>query len=209
MSYDGNNMNWEDACMNQSRRQILKLIAAAPLAIPLGFASDALMRFAKPTMSPLGFFDPADLPTSAIRVAFHVSDFPEPWTCIPFLFQMKIAEFNPEQQEIRNVPAFAIRLQEHEIVAYSRKCPRGNGCILQYRANPHNCGCHPELKRCCSCAIDAANPVLVCPRDLSVFDLAHHAKVIQGPAPRPPRSFQLDRQGDTILVVGLEFGGIA
>lgn len=194
--------------MDHSRRQILKFIAAAPLALTFGFASEALLRFAKPTMKPFGLFDPPDMPKGTGREVFQVSDFPEPWTCIPFLFHMKVIEFNPEQQEIRKIPAFMIRLQGDEIVAYSRLCPQ-RGCILNYRANPLNCGCHPELKRCCSCAIEATNPVLTCPYHLSVFDLANDARVVEGPAPRPPRRFQLDRQGNSISVVSLEYGNIS
>jgi len=200
--------NWEDAYMDKSRRQILKFIAAAPLTLTFGFAGEALLRFAKPSMKPYGLFDPADMPTGTGREVFQLSDFPQPWTCIPFMFRMKITEFNPEQQVFREIPAFAIRLQGDEIVAYSRICPK-RGCILNYRLNPHNCGCHPALTRCCACAVDLDTPVLQCPCDLSVFDLAHDGRVIQGPAPRPPRKFQLDRQGDRIAVVSLELGSIS
>jgi Rieske Fe-S protein len=196
--------------MQQSRRQILKFIAAAPLALTFGLTCEALMRFAKPTMRPFGLFDPADLPTSsAPEDVFQLSDFPEPWTCLSFLFHMKITEFNPEQQEIRKVPAFAIRLQGHEIVAYSRICPvRGCG-FLNYVVKPSNyhCGCVPASEHCC-CASDVANPVLICPCDGSTFDLAHDGRVIRGPATRPPRKFELDRKGNTIAVVSLEVGGI-
>ncbi|MCA9805541.1 MAG: hypothetical protein KC777_26405, partial [Cyanobacteria bacterium HKST-UBA02] len=124
--------------MDQSRRQILKLIAVAPVALSVGFAGEALMRFVKPTMKPFGMFDPADLPVSAIREAFDKSDFPEPWTCIPFVFQMKIAVFNPEQAEVREIPAYIIRLQDEDIVAYSRVCPKG--CrYLNYIPEPRKC----------------------------------------------------------------------
>jgi Rieske Fe-S protein len=194
--------------MDQTRRQILKFIAAAPLTLTFGFAGEGLMRFAKPSMKPFGFFDPADMPTGTGKEVFSVKDFPAPWTCIPFMYRMKITELNQERHVFRDIPAFAIRLTGPEIVAYSRICPRDGG-ILYYRANPRNCGCHKELTRCCGCAIEADSPVLVCSNDLSVFDLAHGGRVIQGPAPRPPRKFQLDRDGDRIAVVSLELGAIS
>jgi Rieske Fe-S protein len=194
--------------MDQSRRQFLKIMAAAPLILPFGLTASPIMRFLKPTMSPLGFFDPSDQPASADGVSFTLSDFPEPWTCIPFMFRMKITEFNPEQQEIREIPAFIIRLQGNEIAAYSRICTR-HGCILNYVANPSNfnCGCASTAKDCC-CSYKLNNPVLICPVDLSMFDLAREGLVVRGPAPRPPRKFELDRQGNKIAIVCLEGGVI-
>ena len=191
--------------MHQSRRQILRLMATAPLIITFGFAGEALMRFAKPTMKPFGLFDPADLPNTGLPAVFQLSDFSEPWTCLPFLFAAKITEFNAEQQVIHKIPSFAIRLQNHEIVAYSRICP-ANGCIMNYVADPagYKCGCAPKSQHCC-CAVDVPNPALICPCDGSAFDLANDARVIQGPARRPPRKFELDRQLNTIAVVSLEF----
>jgi len=193
--------------MDQTRRQILKFIASAPLTLTFGLAGDVLLRFAKPSMRPLGIFDPADMPVGTGREVFNIKDFPEPWTCIPFTFRLKITEFNPEQHQYKDIPAYAIRLQGEEIVAYSRICPM-RGCLLQYRQNPRNCGCHPERYSCCECAVEADNPVLFCPNHLTVYDLAHGGRIIQGPGPRPPRKFQLDRQGDQIAVVNIEMGNI-
>lgn len=39
-------------------------------------------------MKPFGVFDSADLPTSAVKQFCTASDFSEPWTCIPFEFQL-------------------------------------------------------------------------------------------------------------------------
>lgn len=189
--------------MNQSRRQILKRLAAAPLILPLGLTASPIMRYLRPTMKPLGLFDPADLPGyPAEELTFHASDFPEPWTCIPFMFPLKFVEFNPEQQEVREVPAFIIRTEKNEIVAYSRCCP-WFGCILNYRRDPGNCGCNKQVP-CCSCSVKASNPVLICPCDWSTFDLGDDGRVIRGPACRPPRRFELDRQDDRIAIVRLD-----
>jgi Rieske Fe-S protein len=195
--------------MDQSRRQILKFIAGAPLVLTFGFAGEALLRFAKPSMKPFGVFDQSDQPSVALPVAtFELRDFPQPWTCIPFMYQIKFAEFNPEQKVVRTIPGFLIRLSGDEIVAYSRICPR-DGSILNYVPNARNCGCHPLKPLCCACAVEVDNPVLICPCDLSTYDLALNGRVIRGPGPRPPRKFQLDRQGDMISVVSLECGSIS
>ncbi len=195
--------------MDQSRRKILKFIASAPLTLTFGFAGEALMRFAKPSMKPFGLFDPSDQPTCPDQPVFGLSDLPEPWTCIPFLFRMKITEFNPEQQEIRKIPGFLIRLPGHEIVAYSRVCPAG-GCILNYVTDSRNHHCHcAGCGQRCSCFDHFENPALICPSDGSAFDVARDARVVCGPARRPPRKFQLDIQGDRIAVVHLEAGSIA
>jgi hypothetical protein len=50
-------------------------MATAPLMITLGFAGEALMRFAKPTMKPFGLFDPADLPNTGLPAVFSLATF--------------------------------------------------------------------------------------------------------------------------------------
>lgn len=196
--------------MDQSRRQFLKVMAAAPLIIPFGLAASPLMRYLKPTMSPLGFFDAADQPGSSEDVYFKLNDLPTEWTCLPFMFHMKVTEFNPEQQEIREIPGFIVRLSKDKIVAYSRICPKVHGyrCILNWVQNPNrNCGCAPTAERCC-CFVNVSNPVLMCSCTNTAFDLANEGRVIHGSAPRPPRKFDLERRGDKIAVVRLEPGAV-
>ncbi len=194
--------------MDQSRRKLLKLLAATPLYLTFGLAGTALMRFAKPSMSPLGVFDPADEPESAIKIVFQKDDLPEPWTCIPFDYQMKIKIFNPQEEEIRKIPSFLIRLGDGEIVAYSRKCPRGKNCNLVYLPHPkERCGCAPKGQYCC-CTFDIDNPVLMCACDGSIFDLARNGKVLLGRAPRPPRRYELKISANTIAIERLEQGSI-
>jgi Rieske Fe-S protein len=117
--------------------------------------------------------------------------------------------FGPQQEEIRKVPAFAIRLAGGDVVAYSRICPR-RGCIINYVAAPasYNCGCVPKAKKCC-CAVDYATPLLICPCDGSAFDVADRGRVVNGPAPRPPRRFNVTQTETLITITGLEQGGIA
>lgn len=194
--------------MDQSRRKFLKVLASSPIFLTFGFASTALMRFAKPTMSPLGIFEPADEPESVTKIVFRKDDLPEPWTCIPFTYQMKIKIFNPQEEEIRRIPSFLIRLGDGEIVAYSRRCPRRKGCTVSYLPNPkEGCGCAPKGQNCC-CAFDIDNPVLMCACDGSIFDLAQNGKVLWGRAPRPPHRFDLRIQGDDIAILQIELGSI-
>lgn len=190
----------------QSRRAILKLIATAPIAVTFALATSPLLRFLKPTTRPLNYFQPPDMPR-AESMPFSVKDFPAPWTCLPFMCQLKYVEFNTEQEVTREIPAFVIRLSDTKIVAYSRICPR-SGCILNFVPNPgQNCGCADATHSCC-CAVDVPNPVLRCPCDWSTFDLANDARVIRGPATRAPRQLFVKRDGDAICIVGIEQGAI-
>jgi len=193
--------------MDQSRRKILKFIAAAPLTLTFGFAGEALLRFAKPSMKPGGVFDAADRPTFEREVYFYPFDFPEPWTAIPFMFPMKVALFSPQKYEIRKIPGYIVALPNGTFAAYSRVCP-ARGCgYLNFVPNPMNyhCGCVPKSQHCC-CASDVPNPVLVCPCDGSTFDLAQEGRIVQGPAPRPPYRFEVQHIGDKITILDVEHG---
>lgn len=194
--------------MDQTRRQFLKFVAASPLVLTFGLAVSPIMRYLKPTMRPLGFFEPSDQPTGADEILFSRSDFPVEWTCIPFMYRIRYAEFNPEQYVFREVPSFIIRTFGEEIVAYSRVCP-AHGCILNYWADPgtFNCGCGTKTEQCC-CALKIRNPVLHCPCDGSTFDLADNAHVIRGPARRAPRKFELNHRKNEIAIGSLEPGSI-
>jgi Rieske Fe-S protein len=44
---------------------------------------------------------------------------------------------------------------------------------------------------------------------LSVYDIANAGKVVSGPAPRPPRKFEVKKVGAEYQVVSLEAGSIA
>ncbi|MCW5823652.1 MAG: hypothetical protein KIT34_12675 [Cyanobacteria bacterium TGS_CYA1] len=187
--------------MNKSRRNLLKLLAGAPLLLTAGFAGEALMRFTKPSMKAGGIFDPADLPQSATKISFDKALLPVPWTCIPFTYQMKIKVFNPQEEEIRKIPSFLIRLADDEVVAYSRQCPRGKAnCLINYNLHPkQRCGCVKENEWCC-CTFEVDNPVLMCHCDGSIYDLAREGMVLRGRAPRPPRRYDLRVEGDLISI---------
>lgn len=195
-----------DAMPAVSRRTILKFAAGAPLLLTFGLAASPLARFLKPTMKPGEFFQEADIPGPTIKPTFSMADFPYDWTAIPFLFHLRYVVFNPEQEDIRTVPGFAIRIGD-EIVAYSRRCP-WLGCHLNFKAEMC-CGCIENTVQKCNCAMIKSNPVLVCPNDHSTFDLLQDGKVVFGPARRPPRRFNVERTGDLITIKGLQLGSIA
>jgi hypothetical protein len=206
--------------VRQSRRAVLKMLAGAPLLLTFGMVSSPLMHYLKPTMSPLDFFQPADFPAAARAILFNRNEFPEIWSCVPFMFSMKYPIFNPEQYEIRKIPGFAIRVGDKQIVAFSRTCPlhgvtfRTSESCTQHDAPNHylnyirpkahgSCGCGD---RNCGgdCIGRSKTPVLVCPRDGSVFDVCNNGIVLRGPAWGKPRQFVVEHDGDTLRIARFE-----
>lgn len=186
-----------------SRRGLLKFVAGVPLALTFGLAFSPLFRFLLPTRKPLDLFGPSDQPEALRDVKFKDSDFPDTWTCLPFMFEQTYKEYNPEGQEVRKIPGFAVKMPDGDVVAYSRICPH-LGCIFNFvnekavAATGYNYD-PPKWD----------GPVFACPCHLSVYDILQNGKVVSGPAPRPPRSFTVKKEGDTITIVSLEAGGIA
>jgi Rieske Fe-S protein len=184
-----------------SRRTVLKIAAGAPLLFTFGLLTSPLARFLKPTMKPGGFFQPADIPGGDPIVEFNMSDFPVDWSYIPFNFRLKYVVFNPEQELIHRIPGVAVRIAD-QIVAFSRICPK-RGCLLEYKTEMC-CGCEGN----CHCHLRASGPVLICPKDYIMFDLADGGRVMCGPAPRPQRQFRVKRQGD-LITIDFEIDAIA
>jgi Rieske Fe-S protein len=183
-----------------SRRVLLKAVAAIPLAATFGLLISPMLRYLRPTLKPLDIFGPSDQPAAETPVVFKESDFPTPWTCLSFNFKQSYKEYNPEGKETRQIPGFIVKLPTNEIVAYSRICPH-LGCIFNFVKDPAECAKGYNFK--------PDGPVFACPCHLSVYDILHGGKVVSGPAPRPPRSFELKKEGDQYRVVSLEAGGIA
>jgi Rieske Fe-S protein len=194
----------------RSRRAILKMMVGAPLFVTSGMLASPLMRFLKPTMKPGNFFQAADLPAAEQPPLFNQSDFPEIWSCLPFMFPMKYLVFNPEQYEIRKIPSFVIRTGTQQIVAFSRICPKQSDHILNYVLPTANgsCGCADNSCKG-DCIGHSKTPVLICPCDESIFDVSDNGRVLYGPATRAARRFTVDRNGDWISITCLEANGIA
>jgi Rieske Fe-S protein len=183
-----------------SRRVLLKTVAAVPLAFTFGLLASPLLRFLRPTIPPLNLLAPSDQPKALEEVSFPESDFPAAWTCLPFMFQQTYKEYNPEGQEVRKIPGFAVKLPNGDVVAYSRICPH-LGCIFNFVKDPEECAKGYNFK--------PDGPVFACPCHLSVYDIAQNGKVVSGPAPRPPRKFDVKRENGKISILSLEAGGIA
>jgi Rieske Fe-S protein len=183
-----------------SRRILLKTVAAIPLAFTFGLLASPMLRFLRPTIKPLDLFGPSDQPAPLKDVSFTDKDFPEPWTCLPFTFAQTYKEYNPEGMEVRKIPGFAVKLPSGDVVAYSRICPH-LGCIFNFVKDPEECAKGYNFK--------PDGPVFACPCHLSVYDIAQGGKVVSGPAPRPPRKFDLKNEGGKISIISLEAGGIA
>jgi len=208
------NMSDMEHCQNtealRSRRAVLKMIAGAPLVVTFGLAASPLMRYLKPTMEPLNFSQAADLAAADPPVLFSWLDFPDIGTCIPFILPMKYLVFNPEQYEIRKIPGFAIRIDNNELVAFSRLCPKQRDHILNYvrPTAAGSCGCADNSCKG-DCIGHAKTPILICPCDHSTFDVSNNGRVLCGPAPYPPRQFTVNRNGDLISISRPEQFGIA
>lgn len=189
-----------------SRRSLLKVVAGAPLLLTFGLVSSPIARFLKPSMKPGGFFQEADMPAAANDIRFNLSTLPADWMCIPFVCCMKYTVFNPEQEQLRKIPAFLTRKRNGDISAYSRLCPR-RGCLMNYAPN-YCCGCGCSISsNGCRCALSTSpGPALVCPNGHTVFSLDHQRVVIGYHA---PKQFQMMLQGDVLTVLGLELGSIA
>jgi Rieske Fe-S protein len=148
-----------------TRRTILKFIAGAPLVATFGFVASPLFRYLKPTMRPGNFFQAADLPKAQQSVRFSRRDFPEPWTCLPFMLPMSFKIFSPERHQIRQEPGFIVCTAKNEIVAFSRICTHcRHRQPINFMPNTLGISYLPQSK----------TPVLVCPCDccLSTFDLS-------------------------------------
>lgn len=183
------------------RRTMLKTVAAIPLALTFGLLLSPFLRFLRPTLGPLDILGKSDQPLAEEPIPEFTDDmFPEAWTALPFMFNQKYIEYNPELKEVRTIPGYIVKLPNGEIVAYSRICPH-LGCIFNFVKDPEECAKGYNYK--------PDGPVFACPCHLSVYDIAQAGKVVSGPAPRPPRKFELERVGNKITVKSLEAGSIA
>jgi Rieske Fe-S protein len=184
-----------------TRRNILKTVAAVPLAATIGLLVSPFVRYLRPTLKPLDVIGKSDQPLAEEPVPhFSASDFPEDWTCLPFMFKQSYIEYNPEGKEVRQIPGYIVKIPGGDVVAYSRICPH-LGCIFNFVKDPAECAKGYNFK--------PGGPVFACPCHLSVYDIAQGGKVVSGPAPRPPRKFDIKKEGNDYKVLSLEAGGIA
>jgi Rieske Fe-S protein len=192
-----------------TRRTVLKTAAAIPLAATFGLLVSPLLRFLRPTLKPLDVIGPSDQPIAEQPLPTYTDkDFPDDWTCLPFMFRQSYLEYNPEAKETRLIPGYIVKIPGGDIVAYSRICPH-LGCIFNFVKDPAECAKGYNFDPRTLDAEKIGRPVFACPCHLSVYDIENGGKVVSGPAPRPPRKFEVKREGDQIKVTSLEAGGIA
>jgi ubiquinol-cytochrome c reductase iron-sulfur subunit len=96
-------------------------------------------------------------------------------------------------RELMGSPVVVVRLDSHEIVAYSKVCTHA-GCAIALYRKPTFAEVEPK-------------PALVCPCHYSTFDPAEHGKVLFGPAGRALPELPLHVDGDGNLRAAGNFSG--
>lgn len=212
------------------RRKFLKLATALPIVGGIIAAASPLLRLLKPNVERFGIYAPIrnDAPRGDVTVAATLSDVARPWDFKYFVFTQKYPQYTPEGFKAANVPGVVVRLPykirlplawvgdvgleakatESDIYVCSRVCPH-LGCIFNYVPNWEEVtaaygGYVPPPNR--------RHALMACPCHLSIYDPADRdvpGRVLSGPAPRPPRTFVFEIQGENIVVTVVEPGGIA
>jgi len=221
-----------------NRRNFLKLVTTVPALGAIAALVSPLLRFLKPNVERFQIYAPTAQDVArgeAISVA-KLSEVAKPWDFKYFVFSQKYPQYTPEGFKAASVPGVVIRLPsklklydtasgrgplswvrgigktpkvtETDVVVFSRICPH-LGCIFNYVADYREVtsgygGFVPPPNR--------RHALMACPCHLSIYDPADSqlpGRVLSGPAPRPPRTFLFEIQGDDIVVTDVEPGGIA
>lgn len=212
------------------RRKFLKLATALPVVGGIIATVSPLLRLLKPNVKRFEIYAPTknDAPRGDVIVAATLSEVARPWDFKYFVFTQRYPQYTPEGFKAANVPGVVVRLPykirlplawvgdvgleakvtESDIYVCSRVCPH-LGCIFNYVPNWEEVtaaygGYVPPPNR--------RHALMACPCHLSIYDPADRdvpGRVLSGPAPRPPRTFVFEIQGENIVVTVVEPGGIA
>lgn len=220
------------------RRRFLKLVTTVPALAAVAALVSPLLRFLKPNVEKFKIYAPTvlDTPRGETVIAATLSEVPKPWDFKYFVFTQKYPQYTPLGFRAASVPGVVIRLPfkltlydpgagrgplawareigkvpkvtESDIIVFSRICPH-LGCIFNFIPNWKEVtagygGYVPPDSR--------KHALMGCPCHLSIYDPADRqapGRVLSGPAPRPPRSFLFEIQGESIVVTDVEPGGIA
>lgn len=220
------------------RRRFLKLVTAVPILGALAAVVSPLLRFLKPNVEKFKIYAPTtqDVPRGETVIAGTLSEVAKPWDFKYFVFTQKYPQYTPQGFRAASVPGLVVRLPikltlydpatgrgplawareinkvpkvtTSEIVVFSRICPH-LGCIFNFVENWKEIqagygGYTPSPER--------QHALIGCPCHLSIYDPADPkvpGRVLSGPAPRPPRTFLFEIQGENIVVTDVEPGGIA
>lgn len=183
-----------------TRRNFLKAVLGIPILGALGALVSPIMRFLKPTVTPLNYFQDADRPTSLKPVAFDLSLFPNDFDVQAFNFTQSNKEYTALGKQVRDIPGFAVKLPGNKFSVVSRICPH-LGCVFNFVPSPEETAKGYNYK--------PDGPVFACPCHLSVFDVQQDGKVVSGPAPRSPRKFEYKIENNQLVITDLESGGVA
>lgn len=212
------------------RRRFLKLVASLPVVAGLISILSPLLRFLKPNVEKFRIYAPTarDVPRGDVIAAATLSEVAKPWDFKYFVFTQKYPQYTPQGYKAASVPGVIVRLPrklrlplgwskdvglepkitESDLIVFSRICPH-LGCIFNYVPNWKEVtagygGYVPSDPR--------KHALMACPCHLSIYDPADPevpGRVLSGPAPRPPRTFVYEVQGEKIVVIAVEPGGIA
>jgi len=162
-----------------------------------------------------GLVKPPDLPEKEKEISFSLSDFPGPWSSQTFTFGQLSKEYSFKHFQTTKIPGYVVRLDSDQpdgkpdFIIVSRICPH-MGCVFNFLPDPAEAGAYNYP--------GAKNPLFACPCHLSVYDPKQkqdiggkeiRGKVVSGPAPRPPRAFEWKIDGDKLVIVAAELGGIS
>jgi Rieske Fe-S protein len=146
------------------------------------------------------------LGAAAAEASVPLSLLSAPWSVAEVEFEKEIKTHRGPR--LTSFPGYVIRFPEaigrqlnlkHNLYAISRICPH-EGCPMNFHKDRSEISMPLPIQ-------EFANPMLVCPCHQSVFDLAQGGKVITGPAPRPPWSFDFVVQKGRVIIKDLEPGG--
>lgn len=157
---------------------------------------------------PLSFFKrrSAVAATASLKVQISLSQLNSPWSIAEFEFTKQIKTHRGLQPS--TFPGYIIRLPDtmaqklslkHGLYAISRICPH-EGCPIKFYQQ------RSEVPRLLE-TTDFPNPMLVCTCHQSVFDPAQGGKVLSGPAPRSPWTFDFVIERGRVVIKDLEPGG--
>ncbi|MGH7774583.1 MAG: ubiquinol-cytochrome c reductase iron-sulfur subunit [Candidatus Binatia bacterium] len=155
---------------------------------------------------PLSFFKKLSVHAAAPGSTVLLSQLSSPWSFAEVEFTKQIKTHRGLQPS--TFPGYVIRLPEavgqrlalkQNLYAISRICPH-EGCPLKFYQQRNEV---PHLLE----MTDFPNPMLVCTCHQSVFDPAQGGKVLDGPAPRPPWTFDFIVEKGRVILKDLEPGG--
>ena len=143
---------------------------------------------------------------TASEASASLSQLSSPWSVAEVEFTKQIKTHRGPRPS--TFPGYIIRLPDaigerlglkQNLYAISRICPH-EGCEINFYRRRADVSRPPELE-------EFPNPMLVCTCHQSTFDPAQGGKVLDGPAPRPPWTFDFVIEKGKVIIKDLEPGG--